>query len=91
MCVCALVSVSILNPTMATLVSYLCPSIIQPSVDVLQSQFQAYEQSQEQVEHILRHWDRALLVLLVPVPTEDSATVSEEAVSEKRVSACCLT
>lgn len=62
-------------------------SPIQPSVDELQTQFNAYEQSQEQVEHILRHWDRALLTLLVPVPNEDSPAVSEETVSEKRVGA----
>lgn len=65
-------------------------SSIQPRVDQLQTQFNAYEQSQEQVVHILRHWDRTLLMLLVPVPNEDSSTVSEEAVSEKRVRACCL-
>lgn len=63
----------------------------QPSVDQLQTQFNAYEQSKEQVEHVLRHWDRTLLMLLVPVPLEESPTVSEETVSEKRVSAGCLT
>lgn len=65
----------------------LCP-LIQTGADELQLQFNVYEQSQEQVEHILQHWDRALLLLLVPIPSEDAQMASEEAVSEKRVSAC---
>lgn len=49
---------------------HLC-SAIQSSVDVLQSQFSEYELSQEQVEHILQHWDRAQGLLLVPLPSEE--------------------
>ncbi|XP_027128846.1 hydrocephalus-inducing protein homolog isoform X3 [Larimichthys crocea] len=51
------------------------------TVDELQSQFSVYEQSQEQVEHILRHWDRAQGSLLVPLPSEEG---SEEVVTEKQ-------
>ncbi|KAE8295968.1 Hydrocephalus-inducing protein Hy-3 [Larimichthys crocea] len=51
------------------------------TVDELQSQFSVYEQSQEQVEHILRHWDRAQGSLLVPLPSEEG---SEEVVMEKQ-------
>lgn len=52
-------------------------------MDELQSQFSVYEQSQEQVEHILRHWDRAQGSLLVPLPSEEG---SEEVVTEKQAS-----
>ncbi|TMS05303.1 Hydrocephalus-inducing protein-like protein [Larimichthys crocea] len=43
------------------------------TVDELQSHFIVYEQSQEQVEHILRHWDRAQGSLLVPLPSEEGS------------------
>ncbi|XP_035521672.1 hydrocephalus-inducing protein homolog [Morone saxatilis] len=51
------------------------------NVDELQFQFIAYEQSQEQVEHILQHWDRAQGLLLVPFPNEE--TFSDEAITGK--------
>ncbi|GAA6221266.1 hydrocephalus-inducing protein homolog [Lates japonicus] len=54
------------------------------SVDELQSQFSAYEQSQMQVEHILQHWDRAKGLLLVPLPSEEPPTVSEDAQTDKQ-------
>ncbi|XP_076588631.1 hydrocephalus-inducing protein homolog [Chaetodon auriga] len=54
------------------------------SLDELQSQFRVYEQSQEQVEHILQHWDRAHGLLLVPFPSEEAALVSEDATTEKQ-------
>lgn len=52
---------------------------IQPTVDELQLQFNAYEQRQEQVEHILRHWDRAQGLLLVPLLSEENQPVSQDA------------
>ncbi|XP_030281249.1 hydrocephalus-inducing protein homolog isoform X1 [Sparus aurata] len=52
---------------------------IQPAVDELQLQFSAYEQRQEQVEHILRHWDRAQGLLLVPLLSEETQPVSQDA------------
>ncbi|XP_034542457.1 hydrocephalus-inducing protein homolog isoform X2 [Notolabrus celidotus] len=39
-------------------------------VDELQSLFTVYEQSQEQVEYTLQHWDRTQGLLLVPVSDE---------------------
>ncbi len=65
---------------------YDCPPLlpVQSSVDELQSQFSAYEQSQEQVEHILQHWDRAQGLLLVPLPSEEGPP--EDPSTEKRVS-----
>ncbi|XP_070763174.1 hydrocephalus-inducing protein homolog [Enoplosus armatus] len=44
----------------------------------------AYKQSQEQVEHILQHWDRAKGLLLVPLPSEEGPPVSEDAITEKQ-------
>lgn len=61
-------------------------SLIQSAVDELQSQFMAYEQTQVQVDHILQHWDRAQLLLLVALPGEEAPPVSEEAPTEKQVS-----
>ncbi|XP_049928998.1 hydrocephalus-inducing protein homolog isoform X2 [Epinephelus moara] len=56
-----------------------------PIMDELQSQFTSYEQSQEQVEHILQHWDRAQGLLLVPLPSEEAPPLmSEEATAEKQ-------
>ncbi|XP_073328914.1 hydrocephalus-inducing protein homolog [Pagrus major] len=52
---------------------------IESSVDELQLQFSAYEQRQEQVEHILRHWDRAQGLLLVPFPSEETQPMSQDA------------
>ncbi|XP_032378415.1 hydrocephalus-inducing protein [Etheostoma spectabile] len=51
--------------------------------DELQSQFTVYEQSQDQVEHILQNWDRAQGLLLVPLPTEEAPAGSEDATTEK--------
>lgn len=65
--------------------SYQPSSPTHPVVDELQSQFSSYDHSREQVEHILRHWDRAQGLLLVPVPGEDAPTVSEDATTEKQV------
>lgn len=73
-----------------TTILFVLFSPTQRNVDELQTQFNAYQQSQEHVVHILRHWDRELLTLLVPVPSEELPTVSEETVSDKKVSACCL-
>lgn len=56
---------------------------MQSIVDELQSQFSVYEQSQDQVEHILQNWDRAQGLLLVPLPIEEAPAVSEEAITEK--------
>ncbi|KAF3689156.1 Hydrocephalus-inducing protein Hy-3 [Channa argus] len=57
------------------------------SVDELGSSFIAYEQIQEQVDHILRHWDRAQGLLLVPLPTEKSPVVLDDApTSEEKLS-----
>ncbi|XP_068458365.1 hydrocephalus-inducing protein homolog isoform X2 [Clinocottus analis] len=53
-------------------------------VDELQSQFTAYEHSQELVEHILQHWDRVRGLMLVPLPSEDAPPVSEDALTEKQ-------
>ncbi|KAI3370851.1 hypothetical protein L3Q82_007368 [Scortum barcoo] len=60
-----------------------CPQI-ESSVDELQSQFSAYEQSHQLVEHILQHWDRAQGLLLVPLPAEEGPPVSEDATTEKQ-------
>nr|XP_019962004.1 PREDICTED: hydrocephalus-inducing protein homolog [Paralichthys olivaceus] len=49
----------------------------------LQSQFIAYEQSKVQVEHILKHWDRARGLLLVPLPGE-APPGSEDASADKQ-------
>ncbi|XP_045894223.1 hydrocephalus-inducing protein homolog [Micropterus dolomieu] len=54
------------------------------SVDELQSQFSEYERIQEQVEHILHHWDRVQGLLLVPLPSEECPPVSEDAATEKQ-------
>ncbi|KAK5867885.1 hypothetical protein PBY51_012341 [Eleginops maclovinus] len=51
--------------------------------DKLQSQFSAYEKIQEQVQHILQHWDRAQGLLLLPLPAEEAPPGSEEATAEK--------
>ncbi|XP_034061831.1 LOW QUALITY PROTEIN: hydrocephalus-inducing protein homolog [Gymnodraco acuticeps] len=51
--------------------------------DELQSQFSAYEKIQEQVEHILQHWDRAQSLLLLPLPTEEAPLSSEDIAAEK--------
>ncbi|TDH09205.1 hypothetical protein EPR50_G00084380 [Perca flavescens] len=56
---------------------------MQSIVDELQSQFSVYEQSQDQVEHILQNWDRAQGLLLVPLPIEEAPVVSEDATTEK--------
>ncbi|XP_037622519.1 hydrocephalus-inducing protein homolog isoform X2 [Sebastes umbrosus] len=53
-------------------------------VDELQSRFRAYELSQEQVKHILRHWDRTRGLLLVPFAGEEAPPVSEDATIEKQ-------
>uniref|UniRef100_A0AAV2L4X0 Uncharacterized protein n=1 Tax=Knipowitschia caucasica TaxID=637954 RepID=A0AAV2L4X0_KNICA len=52
------------------------------SVDELQTEFIAFEQSQVQVEHILQHWDRVQGVLLVPFPVDDLPG-DEEGMPEK--------
>ncbi|KAG7229797.1 hypothetical protein INR49_012446 [Caranx melampygus] len=59
------------------------------TVDELQSQFIAYEQTQVQVEHILQHWDRAQLLLLVPLPSDEAPPVSEEPPTEKQQEISC--
>lgn len=64
-------------------------SPIQPVVDELQCQFNAYQQSQEQVKHILLHWDRVHGLLQVPLPVEEASTVYEGVTTEKKVN--CLT
>lgn len=66
---------------------FLCQHLspIQSIVDELQSQFRAYEQSQEQVEHILQHWDREHGLLLVPLPSDASPAMSEMSATEKQV------
>ncbi|XP_059190373.1 hydrocephalus-inducing protein homolog [Centropristis striata] len=56
---------------------------IQPIVDKLQSQFIVYEKIQDQVEHVLQHWDRTQGLLLVPLPSEEVPPVSEDATTEK--------
>lgn len=61
-------------------------SFFQSSVDELQSHFIAYEQIQEQVEHILQHWDLDQGLLLVPLPSEETLPVPEDASAEKQVS-----
>ncbi|XP_071313817.1 hydrocephalus-inducing protein homolog isoform X2 [Trachinotus anak] len=53
------------------------------SVDELQSQFSAYEESQVQVEHVLQHWDRAQGLLLVEWSGE-APPVSEDAPTDKQ-------
>ncbi|KAI3371721.1 hypothetical protein L3Q82_024292, partial [Scortum barcoo] len=60
---------------------FLCPQI-ESSVDELQSQFSVYEQSQQQMEHILQHWDRAQGLLWVPLPSEEGPSVSEDATTD---------
>ncbi|KAM8849594.1 hydrocephalus-inducing protein homolog isoform 2-T2 [Spinachia spinachia] len=57
---------------------------IQSIVDELQSQFSVYEQTQEQVDHILQHWDRARGLLLVPLPGDEAPAVPEDAPTEKQ-------
>lgn len=57
----------------------------QSSVDELQSRFNVYERSQAQVDHILQYWERALGLLLVPLPADENLSVSEEVPSEKQV------
>ncbi|XP_008288806.1 hydrocephalus-inducing protein homolog [Stegastes partitus] len=52
-------------------------------VDKLQSQFSDYEQSQVQVEHILRHWDRTRGLLLVPFPSKEAPAGLQDASAEK--------
>lgn len=59
---------------------------MQSAVDELLSQFIAYEQTEVQVEHILQHWDRAQLMLMVALPTEDAQLVTEDVSREKQVS-----
>ncbi|XP_026221932.1 hydrocephalus-inducing protein homolog [Anabas testudineus] len=54
------------------------------SVDESHSHFIAYEQIQEQVEHILQNWDLAQGLLLVPLPSEETLPVPEEAPAEKQ-------
>ncbi|XP_037834213.1 hydrocephalus-inducing protein homolog [Kryptolebias marmoratus] len=56
-------------------------------VDELQRQFTEYEQNQVAVEHILRHWDRAQGLLLVPVPGEELHPGPDDAVTEKQAPA----
>lgn len=63
---------------------------IQPAVDELQLQFSAYEQRQEQVEHILRHWDRAQGLLLVPLLSEETQPVSQDAREVSLLTVCRL-
>ncbi|XP_029289106.1 hydrocephalus-inducing protein homolog [Cottoperca gobio] len=53
-------------------------------VDELQSQFSVYEQSQEQVKHILQHWHRARGLMLVPLPREEAPLASEDATTGKQ-------
>lgn len=60
-------------------------SPIQSSMDDLQSQFRAYEQCQEQVQHISEHWDRAQGLLLLPFPNE-APQAAENASTGKQVS-----
>ncbi|XP_062413858.1 hydrocephalus-inducing protein homolog [Pungitius pungitius] len=57
---------------------------IQSIVDELQCQFAVYEQTQQQVDHILQHWDRARGLLLVPLPGDEAAPVPEDAPTEKQ-------
>ncbi|CAB1432186.1 unnamed protein product [Pleuronectes platessa] len=52
-------------------------------VSELQSQFLAYEQSQVQVEHILKHWDRARVLLLVALASE-APPVPEDPPADKQ-------
>lgn len=59
-------------------------------MDDLQSQFRAYEQTQEQVEHILQHWDREEGSLLVPLPIDASPAISEMSATEKQVNISLL-
>ncbi|XP_054864966.1 hydrocephalus-inducing protein homolog [Amphiprion ocellaris] len=53
------------------------------AVDKLQSQFSQYEQSQAQVEHILRHWDRTRGLLSVPMPAEEATAGLDDVLIEK--------
>ncbi|XP_062413865.1 hydrocephalus-inducing protein homolog [Pungitius pungitius] len=57
---------------------------IQSIVDELQCQFAVYEQTQQQVDHILQHWDRARGLLLVPLPGDEAPPVPEDAPTEKQ-------
>lgn len=59
--------------------------LFQSSVDESDSHFIAYEQIQEQVEHILQHWDLAQGLLLLPLASEETLPVSEDAPAEKQV------
>lgn len=63
---------------------------IQSGVDELQLQFNSYEQRQEQVEHILRHWDRAQGLLLVPLLSEETQPVSQDAREVSLLTVCRL-
>ncbi|XP_077955507.1 hydrocephalus-inducing protein homolog isoform X2 [Gasterosteus aculeatus] len=56
----------------------------QSVVNELQSQFSVYEQTREQVDHILQHWDRARGLLLVPLPGDEAPPVFEDAQTVKK-------
>ncbi|XP_047451812.1 hydrocephalus-inducing protein homolog [Mugil cephalus] len=53
-------------------------------VDELHSQFIEYEETQVQVEHILQHWDRAQVSLLVPLPSEEAPPGPDELLTDKQ-------